>query len=237
LSEIWIKDNYHIREGCHLAGKKNIFEKLGLVESVDENLENNEFDQEGKMEKESTVGVKDEKAVAPTKEDTKITKTKKELTEDEKQIGDKLDVLIESYERDKLLSVDDIYRKASLVKTTKDTIFMANVFLKALPENLPTDVKRESLWNIMKASEIRVEELLSDAYERIDALNNVLEKTVTVTEDVNKKHENTINELENRIKDLKKDIQDRLKFQESQNTSIEYEIQKIINLVEFIKAK
>jgi len=220
-----------------LAGKKNIFEKLGLVESVDENLENNELDQEGKIEKESTVAVKDEKVVAPIKEDTKITKKEKVLTKEEKQIGDKLDVLIESYERDKLLSVDDIYRKANLVKTTKDTIFMANVFLKALPENLPTDVKRESLWNIMKASEIRVEELLSDAYERIDALNNVLEKTVTVTEDVNKKHKNTINELENRIKDLKKDIQDRLKFQESQNTSIEYEIQKIINLVEFIKAK
>ncbi len=165
-----------------------------------------------------------------------VKETPKVLKKEEKQIGDKLDVLIESYERDKLMSVEDIYRKSSLVKTTKESIFMADVFLKALPENLPTDVKRESLWNIMKASDINVDSLLGDAYQRIDALNNVLEKTVSVTDDVNKKHENTIGELEKRIQDLKKDIKDRLKFQEAQNTTIEYEIQKIINLVEFIKA-
>lgn len=221
-----------------MAGKKNIFEKLGLVETVDETLENNEINEESKIDDKKAEQKKTEQKVAEkSNKEVSSVKDKKELTQDEKQIGDKLDVLIESYERDKLLSVDDIYRKASLVKTTKDTIFMANVFLKALPENLPTDVKRESLWNIMKASDIRVDELLKDAYERIDALNNVLEKTVSVTEDVNRKNENTISELENRIRDLKKDIQDRVKFQESQNTSIEYEIQKIINLVEFIKAK
>lgn len=214
-----------------MAGKKNIFEKLGLVETV-ENVESNEINEEGKKEEKQN-----EQKVGEKPKEESPAKNKKELTQEEKQIGDKLDVLIGSYERDKLLSVDDIYRKASLVKTTKDTIFMANVFLKALPENLPTDVKRESLWNIMKASDIRVDELLKDAYERIDALNNVLEKTVSVTEEVNRKNENTISELENRIRDLKKDIQDRVKFQESQNTSIEYEIQKIINLVEFIKAK
>ncbi len=41
----------------------------------------------------------------------------------------------------------------------------------------------------MKASDINVDSLLGDAYQRIDALNNVLEKTVSVTDDVNRKHE------------------------------------------------
>jgi len=217
-----------------LAGKKNIFEKLGLIEPNEEamdNVEDQAPEEEQKLKKEVVVT---ETPKVEKKEEVK--ETPKVLKKEEKQIGDKLDVLIESYERDKLMSVEDIYRKSSLVKTTKESIFMADVFLKALPENLPTDVKRESLWNIMKASDINVDSLLGDAYQRIDALNNVLEKTVNVTDDVNKKHENTIGELEKRIQDLKKDIKDRLKFQEAQNTTIEYEIQKIINLVEFIKA-
>ncbi len=196
-----------------------------------DNVEDQAPEEEQKLEKEVVV------TEAPKVEKVEeVKETPKVLKKEEKQIGDKLDVLIESYERDKLMSVEDIYRKSSLVKTTKESIFMADVFLKALPENLPTDVKRESLWNIMKASDINVDSLLGDAYQRIDALNNVLEKTVSVTDDVNKKHENTIGELEKRIQDLKKDIKDRLKFQEAQNTTIEYEIQKIINLVEFIKA-
>lgn len=217
-----------------MAGKKNIFEKLGLIEPNEEamdNVEDQAPEEEQKLKKEVVVT---ETPKVEKKEEVK--ETPKVLKKEEKQIGDKLDVLIESYERDKLMSVEDIYRKSSLVKTTKESIFMADVFLKALPENLPTDVKRESLWNIMKASDINVDSLLGDAYQRIDALNNVLEKTVNVTDDVNKKHENTIGELEKRIQDLKKDIKDRLKFQEAQNTTIEYEIQKIINLVEFIKA-
>ena len=217
-----------------MAGKKNIFEKLGLIEPNEEamdNVEDQAPEEEQKLNKEVVVT---ETPKVEKKEEVK--ETPKVLKKEEKQIGDKLDVLIESYERDKLMSVEDIYRKSSLVKTTKESIFMADVFLKALPENLPTDVKRESLWNIMKASDINVDSLLGDAYQRIDALNNVLEKTVNVTDDVNKKHENTIGELEKRIQDLKKDIKDRLKFQEAQNTTIEYEIQKIINLVEFIKA-
>lgn len=220
-----------------MAGKKNIFEKLGLIELKDEEQELNEesgstFEtQEGLLMNESL------ESDPMVKVDVEQASEKPVIRKEEKEIGDKLDVLIESYERDKLLSVDDIYRKASLKQSTKETIFMADVFLKALPENLPSDVKRESLWNIMKASDINVDSLLGDAYQRIDALNNVLEKTVNVTDEVNKKHERTIHELERRIADLKKDIQDRLKFQEAQNTTIEYEIQKIINLVEFIKAK
>jgi len=217
-----------------LAGKKNIFEKLGLIEPNEEAMDNVEDQAPETEQKLDEKVVVTETPKVEKKEEVK--ETPKVLKKEEKQIGDKLDVLIESYERDKLMSVEDIYRKSSLVKTTKESIFMADVFLKALPENLPTDVKRESLWNIMKASDINVDSLLGDAYQRIDALNNVLEKTVNVTDDVNKKHENTIGELEKRIQDLKKDIKDRLKFQEAQNTTIEYEIQKIINLVEFIKA-
>lgn len=194
-----------------MAPKKNIFEKLGLVEPVEEEaVDFSELDD----------------FVPSPVEDEQVQK-----------IEEKLDVLIESYERDKLMTVEDVYRKANLNKNVRETVFMVDVLMKALPENLPSDIKRESVSNIMKASDMKIEELLNDAYQRIDALNNVLEQTVQVTEQVNAKNEATIRELEKRIDELRRDIQSRLKFQENQNSALEYEIQKVINIVEFIKGK
>ncbi len=196
-----------------MATKKNIFEKLGLVEPVEEEVVD--------------FSELDDFVPAPV-----------EFEEEQVQkIEEKLDVLIESYERDKLMTVEDVYRKANLNRDIKETVFMVDVLMKALPENLPSDIKRESVNNIMKAAEMKVEDLLNDAYQRIDALNNVLEQTVQVTEQVNAKNEGTIRELEKRIDELRRDIQGRLKFQESQNSALEYEIQKVINIVEFIKGK
>ena len=89
----------------------------------------------------------------------------------------------------------------------------------------------------MNVSSISLDDLLNDAYKRIDSLNTVLEETVSTTQDVFSRNEATIRELEKRIEDLKEINKNRKKFQEDQNTMIEYEIQKIINLVEFVKPK
>jgi hypothetical protein len=164
-----------------------------------------------------------------------VTPVSKEPTKEE--VEKKLDAMIESYERNKLLSIDDIYRKSSLVQDIKTTVFMVDVYAKALPENLPLDIKRESVLNIMKASEIKVDDLLSDAYKRIDSLNNVLESVVQSTEDLKVKNSASIRDLEKRIEELKRTVIEREKFQETQNTMIEYEIQRIINIVDFVKPK
>lgn len=153
------------------------------------------------------------------------------------RIGDKLDLIIGAYEKNKLLTIEEIYRNARLEQETKRTIFMADVFLKAIPTNLPSDVKRETVLNIMNVSNIDLDDLLNDAYKRIDSLNTVLEETVATTQEVFKRNDSNIAELEKRIEDLKQVNVARKQFQEDQNTMIEYEIQKIINLVEFVKPK
>ncbi len=154
-----------------------------------------------------------------------------------KDIGDKLDLIIGAYEKNKLMTIEEIYRNSNLNADVKKTIFMTDVYLKAIPENLPLDVKRETVLNIMQVSNISLDDLLNDAYKRIDSLNTVLEETVSTTQDVFERNEATINELQKRIEDLKEINANRRKFQEDQNTMIEYEIQKIINLVEFVKPK
>ncbi len=154
-----------------------------------------------------------------------------------KDIGDKLDLLINAYEKNKMLTIDEIYRNSQLETDLKKSIFMADVYLKAIPENLPMDLKRETVLNIMNVSNISLDELLNDAYKRIDSLNTVLEETVSTTQEIFNRNDATVRELEKRIEDLKEINKSRKKFQEDQNTLIEYEIQKIINLVEFVKPK
>jgi len=207
------------------VAKKNIFEKLGLVEA--EYLE--ESTQDENLVDESSVSVEDSVMA-------NLAKDADDLNDEEvKEIEGKLDVLIGAYEKNKLLTIEEIYRNARVESDVKKTIFMADVFLKALPENLPVDVKKESLLNIMNVSNIPAESLLTDAYQRIDALNTVLENTVQTTQTVIESNEASVRELERRIQELRTVIEERRKFEEDQNTLIEYEVQKIIGIVDYIK--
>lgn len=155
----------------------------------------------------------------------------------EYEIEDKLNVLIGAYEKNKLITIEDIYRNARLNSDIKKTIFIADVFQKTLPENLPLDIKRDSVLGILSVSSINTDDLLTDAYQRIDSLNTVLESTVNTTDEIIARNDASIRELEKRIEDLRNISDERRKFNEDQNTLIEYEVQKIINIVEFIKPK
>jgi len=251
---------------------KNIFEKLGLIEKVNEEenqeslLEEDDFfsDEEDSAEQETISDeefsdetesdsaddenqpseVSDlERRIAQMKEiDDELASKEENLNEeqdffDEDDIEDKLDVLIGSYEKNKLLSIEDIYRNARLTLDTKKSIFMVDILSKTLPENLPIDVKRETVLSLMNVSDLKKDNLLNDAYQRIDTLNTVLEDTVETSEEIIEKNNKTIEELKKRIEELESINEERLEFQQDQNTLIEYEIQKIINLVDFVKPK
>lgn len=201
--------------------KKSILEKLGLVELVEEKSPEVET-----VEKNETVKV--EEKVEPVV--TPVVKPQQPS-----EIEEKLDVLIESYEKNKFLSIEEVYRNKNLDKDVKQSIFIAEVFMKALPENLPIDIKKKSTLNILEASGLKKEELLNDAYIRIDALNTVLEETVAKTAEMKAKNDNSIKELEERIEMLKRNVEERNEFEEKQTSVIEYEIQRVINIVDGIK--
>lgn len=249
-----------------MTSKKSIFEKLGLVETVEEDIKAEDVDPADEkffldpddddvnaefeaMLREQEGTVKDEfegfanQAMSQVDEVVEkpivnsFTTNSAPVVEESSEIEDKLNVLIGAYEKNKMMSIDDIYRNSRLTAEAKRSIFIADVFLKTLPENLPMDIKRSSLLSILNVSSINIEELLTDAFQRIDALNTVLENTVNTTDEITKKNEQSIKELENRIEELRHISEVRSKFQEDQNTLIEYEIQRIINIVDFIKPK
>ena len=215
---------------------KNIFEKLGLIEAVEETNEENELLKDSFDNSEEVI----DELLNVKEIDKTIIKREEEIIEnqdkiDKDDIENKLDVLIESYEKNRLLSIDDIYRNARLTLDTKKSIFMVDILSKTLPENLPTDVKRGTVLSLMEVSELNKDSLLNDAYQRIDSLNTVMEETVETTETIINKNNMTISELKKRISELEKINDERVEFQKDQNTLIEYEIQKVINLVDFVK--
>ena len=224
-----------------MVPKKSIFEKLGLIEpkitDTDEDQMEIETQTENIPDPDHVPDLRNLDFEEQKPKVEEMTKVKEEPISTPNEISDKLDLIIGAYEKNKMLTIDEIYRNAQLDSEVKKTIFMTDVYLKAIPENLPLDIKRETVLNIMKVSNIGLDDLLSDAYKRIDSLNTVLEETVATTQEVFDRNDATIRELEKRIEDLKDVNKNRKKFQEDQNTMIEYEIQKIINLVEFVKPK
>ena len=242
-----------------MVPKKSIFERMGLIEHSqkeeilleEEVMGESSLDQvpdpeyvpdltnfETTIEKKLEVKNHFNEEMPTYSVVTESIETQKNNVEDvPKNISDKLDLIIGAYEKNKMLTIEEIYRNAHLESELKKTIFMTDVYVKAIPENLPVDIKRETVLNIMNVSNISLDELLNDAYKRIDSLNTVLEETVSTTQEVFNRNDATIRELEKRIEDLKDINKNRKKFQEDQNTMIEYEIQKIINLVEFVKPK
>ncbi len=134
-----------------------------------------------------------------------------------------------------LMNIESIYDCKDLIKQMSETVFMIELYGRTLPENLPIDVKRESVLSIIRASSIQVDELLSDAYQRIDVLNEVLEDVAQKAEELDSQNKSEIQMLEEKIRDLKNRIEKRSQYRQSQNAMIGYEIQRIVNIVEFIE--
>lgn len=213
--------------------KKGILERLNLIK-----LKEEQSPEQTKSSQVETDPAKTESIENPIKELVEKEKIEQSVIinkDDASIIGEKLDVLIESYEKNKYVTVEEIYRSKSLDKDVKLTVFIVEVFMKALPENLPMDIKKKSILNILDASGMKKEELLNDAYVRIDALNTVLEETVAKTAEMRDNNDKTIAELTERIEMLKRASEDRAEFEDKQTTTVEYEIQRIINIVDSIK--
>lgn len=136
----------------------------------------------------------------------------------------------------RLLKIDSIYHFHHLIKQMRDTVFMIELYSRTMPPNIPNEVKRESVLNIIKASSIQIEDLLQDAYQRIDVLNEVLEDVAQKVEELDKQNADEIERLEEQIQELKLKIQRRSNFKQSQNAMIGYEIQRIVNIIEFIES-
>jgi len=135
-----------------------------------------------------------------------------------------------------LVTVEEVYSKFNLTDTSK-SIFKVDEFAKVLPQSLAVDIKRQSVVGILSASSMQVIELVSDADNRLGALQTTLDAFTDQSNGMITDAESQITELESQIDGLKQLINDRKKLQESEETLIKVETDKINDIVAFINPK
>jgi len=181
----------------------SIFEKLGMVERIEE--QNDKTAQSQNISQEEVQG--------------KVINIREE---DSIRLG-------------KLSSVQDIYKKAGLPTQLTNTIFIIDGFAKALPESLPTAVKRQSVLNLISTSGMDIQALLIDGKKRLKELSNFAQNFSNKADDTIAKNEAEIKELMEKINDHKRQIEELKNLKQEQRAVVDFESQKIKGIIEFIE--
>lgn len=118
-----------------------------------------------------------------------------------------------------------------------NTIFIAETYLKTLPDYLPNELKRKAVLDIILSSGLSVDKLLKDGEERKKVLNNFLQRFSQTTEKIIRDYENEILKLSESIQANKKSIIERKELQEEQIAIINYEIQRLQRIINFLQGE
>jgi len=136
-------------------------------------------------------------------------------------------------EYEKKMIVNDIYSLYDLKNSNINTVFMLQNFINALPQNLPKDVVKQSVINIINASNIDLNELLSDGEQRLEVLAKVMEGYYNQTNKRVAEYKKEIDKLSNLISNCKEEIKIKENMLEEQICLIKYEAEKINSIIDF----
>lgn len=130
--------------------------------------------------------------------------------------------------------IENTYAENELSDTSK-SILKVEMLTNTLPVEMPNDVKRNTVLGILKVSGISEDEVVVDAYKRIEVLNAVKTK-------ISSENESKIGEATNKIEQLKAEIESlNAIIYETNNENaqvgdtISKEIERITTLENFIK--
>lgn len=204
-----------------------VFEKIKLVEKV-----NNEA-----TEASSVSNVNTEEAVVKEKKLPKAEqhaeKTDREKVNPNNESGHVAKKL--GYDEDKYMSVADIYAESGIGESNVNTIFMLEKFINALPENLPSEIKKQSVINILEASNTNLNTLISDGEKRLNALNAFSKEYYNSTTDVIEEYKSEIAKLKNLISSYEEKIKLKQSMLFEQNNVIKFETERISSTINFFR--
>jgi hypothetical protein len=203
--------------------KKSILEKFGLIEKVTvASTSENDFTKT----EEAVVYVEPQKVF-----DEKVSNV--EVKTEVKRISVPEDLFV-GMKNKKLFRLEEIYRNYNVESQGINSLFIIESFLKALPDYLPVDVKRDSTLNIVSSSGVKIESLIKDGNGKLKCLKEFSQSFSDDASDSISKCENEIRKLNEKINNYKKIIDDMKKLEEEQNAVVKYEVQRINNILEFI---
>jgi hypothetical protein len=205
----------------------SVFERLNLIEKVSEEKEDN-FKINAKDIEEST-------------EAENITNNNSEIefpevnNEDNHSTakGDNHSALKTELNYERNMNISDIYSAFGIENSNVNTVFMLGNFINALPENLPYEVKKRSVMNIISASNTDLVKLLSDGERRLNVLSQFASEYHNSTNNMIDQLKAEIIRLNGLINKYKEQIHMRETMLEEQNYTIKYEAEKISNIINF----
>lgn len=137
-------------------------------------------------------------------------------------------------EKRRLLKAGEIYDNFNINSKGTNSLFIIESYLKALPDYLPNDVKRDSILNIITSSGMDISNLLADGREKLKCLKGFSQTFSQEVKDTVKLYESEIRKLSEVISDYNKVIEDIKSLEEEQGAVIDYETDKINNIMQFM---
>lgn len=212
--------------------RRSILEKLGLVEKVeeanqnDENVPTVEIAEQKPVEKEKPQAAEYVKKYDAEKEKEDVVKETKQ--------ADGYEDPIAAVRKKKLLKIEEIYKNYDISTEGINSLSIVESFQKALPDYLPTDVKRQSILNIIASSNVKVGNLVNDGNDKLRCLNDFSRLFSDESREVILGFEDEISKLNEKIKNYKTAIDNMRNLQTEQEFTLKYEIEKISNILQFI---
>lgn len=201
-------------KGLDGKNKKPLLERLGLIEPILKTDKDEDFD----MLDDDAAITSEVRLVGEIHEQTEVQdRTEKASVEK--------------------LPIKEVYEKFGLETKETNTIYLIENFIKALPNNLPADIKRQSIINLISASQLDIICLLKDGNRRLEVLNKYFDDFSGNVEEIIASNEKQIRKLNERIAYHNRIIEEKQKMKDSQKAEVEFEIQKIANIIDFIENK
>jgi len=206
----------------------SILEKCNLVEKVNkEKLENTNLNEE------NNIKISEKLNDESTNIKVEASDYKEEIKAPKSVIKEKASTMQDNIEYEKKMMIDEIYSLYGLENSSVNTVFMLQNLINALPQNLPKDIVKQSVINIINASNIDLNELLSDGEQRLEVLVKVMDDFYNQTNKRIAEYKEEIAKLSNLISERQEQIKIKEGMLEEQIYLIKYEAQKIDDIIDF----
>jgi hypothetical protein len=134
-----------------------------------------------------------------------------------------------------LTPVERIYENNKIARSPIGTIFMAESYLKTLPDHLPGEVKRRTVLDLIRSTGVSIDQLCKDGDRRIRALEDYLRKFSETTDKLVSEHQMEMKRLRKRIEEHEKAISKRKNLQKEQTAIVNYELERLQRIADFLK--
>lgn len=214
--------------------RRSILEKLGLIEKIENEDNNNE---QSVQETDQVIPAETEKAQLKKSEvqvDEQLNTKEKTPEVKPVKVAENVEDPITAVSKKRLLKIEEIYKNYDVNSEGIQSLSIVESFQKALPDYLPTDVKRESILNIIASSNVQVESLIKDGNDKLNCLRDFSQSFINESNNIISNFENEIAELNKKINRFKTAIDNMKNLQSEQDFTVKYEIDKINNILEFL---